>query len=268
MLDRNNFSVIIVTYNSEKCIIDLLDDIHGMDQEVLSRTLIVDNNSEDQTVHNVRTKYPQVHILENKENVGYGKAVNQGACKIDTDLFFLLNPDIRLPSEFFREMTGVFYSDGFGAIGPLQYKLNGNKKSLNFCWSFWCFDCFKLYLADKFHLRRTYNAPIPVTYLNAGCLLINTKAFLTVGGFDERYFLYGEEPDIFLKFKLHGYESFLHPGVRVIHLRDKSIESLPSGVLVRVRIIALINILSALARGHYKIILTRIKNRCMRRNYA
>lgn len=267
-MSQINFSVLIVTYNNEKCILDLLGDIEDLDADVLSRTLIVDNHSTDETVLNIRSNFPQVRILQNHENLGYGGAVNQGVGEIDGDHFFLLNPDIRLPIGFFPEMINASALKNYGAIAPLQYKLKGSKKVLNFCWSFWKFESFKLFLANKLRLKKVFKSPIPVTYLNAGCLLINKDAFLDVGGFDEGNFLYGEEPDLFLKFKLSGYRSFLHPGVEIIHMRDQSINNLPVGEYVRIKENAIFNIMSELVKGYAGIVSKRIGNWIGRRDYA
>jgi N-acetylglucosaminyl-diphospho-decaprenol L-rhamnosyltransferase len=246
----NQYSIIIVTYNSSDCILDLLHDINSLDEGALSRTVIVDNNSSDECVSAVQTNYPQVQILVNKVNIGYGSAVNQAVGFIDTRLFFLLNPDIRLPENFFSNLMMCVQSTDFGAAGPLQFKLKGKTRYLNFCWSFLKLESFKLYLQKRTQPKKSFCNLIPVTFLNAGCLLFNKSAYIQVGGFDERYFLYGEEPDIFLKFKLHGYKCYLHSGVEIIHLRDKSIKKLPLIEYIKVRSRAVINIVDALLRGY------------------
>lgn len=246
----NEYSIIIVTYNSSDCILDLLNDINSLDEMALTRTVIVDNYSSDECISTIQANYPQIKILANNVNLGYGTAANQGVDLIDTSLFFLLNPDIRLPENFFSDMMMCAQTADIGAVGPLQFKIKGKNKYLNFCWSFLKFESFKVFLQKRIRPKKSFCNLIPVTFLNAGCLLINKSAFIQVGGFDERYFLYGEEPDIFLKFKLHGYKSYLHPGVEVIHLRDKSIKKLPLIEYIKVRSKAVINIVDALLRGY------------------
>ena len=99
---------------------------------------------------------------------------------------------------------------------------------------------------------------VPVTYLNAGCLLINKSDFESVGGFNEKYFLYGEEPDLFLKFKLHDFKCVLNPAVEVIHYRDESFNSLPPLEFFKLRVEGLRNILDALIMGYYRLLRKKI----------
>ena len=139
------FFVIIVTYNNEPCICDLLSDIKSSGSEILDRTIIVDNNSSDETRNCIQENFPQIKLIENKENIGYGRAVNQSVRLFDSEFFFLLNPDIRMPKDFFIGMLKGLSSGDFSAVGPLQFKLEDNEPRLNFCWSFWDSNCFRLY---------------------------------------------------------------------------------------------------------------------------
>ena len=85
------------------------------------------------------------------------------------------------------------------AVAPLQFKNTDQKRYLNFTWSYWTPRALILFLFSLFNLGSPEDKPIPVTYLNAGCLFIRSSAFRKVGLFNEKYFLYGEEPDLFLK---------------------------------------------------------------------
>jgi GT2 family glycosyltransferase len=253
-VSKNEFSIVIVTFNSAACILDLLGDIESCDEDILKRIYIVDNNSSDNTVSDVQRNYPRVNLIKNIENIGYGRAVNQAAIYCNTPFIFLLNPDIRLPENFFEDMLKISTLENIAAAGPVQYKTKSNKYFLNFCWSFLKFDCFMLFLKKKINPNTKSTHPIQVTFLNAGCLLIDKQAFDQVGGFDEKYFLYGEEPDIFLKFKLHKYKCYLHPFVEVHHLRDQSMKSLPLSKNIQYRLTAVQNIIDALVRGYFRVI--------------
>lgn len=249
-----NFSILIVTYNNQSCILDLLDDIFSVNIDYLDHTTIIDNLSHDATAAVIQQYFPQVNLICNPENIGYGRAVNQGCRLFDTPYFFLLNPDIRIPKGFFEEMLTLTDFERMAAAGPLQFKTVRKKYFLNFSWSFLKPECFMLFLKKKFQPEKRYSKPIRVTFLNAGCLLIDKTAFDRVGGFDEKYFLYGEEPDLFLKFKAHKYRCYLHPGVEVNHLRDQSINTLPLSTKLKYRLNAVGNILDALIRGYFRIL--------------
>lgn len=258
-MGEDDFSVIIVTYNSEAYILDLLTEIGLFDPGALPRTVVVDNHSTDATVSLIRSNFPQAVLIPNETNLGYGAAVNQAVRTVSTTYFYLLNPDIRLGSDFFAGLAEVMESDNIAAGGPLQFKVRDGKRVLNFCWSFWQVDCFKIYLLKHLFPGRTFTRPVRVGFLNAGCLLVRKSAFDTVGGFEPRYFLFGEEPDLFLKFKLHRYLCYLHPGVEVLHFREHSIGQLSGFAQFRLKLAAIRNIGDALIRGYWRILIDRLK---------
>ena len=263
-MNEDDFSVIIVTFNSEADILGLLTDIDSIDPEILPRTIVIDNHSSDTTVALIQANYAQIVLIPNEINIGYGAAINQAAGMVQTNYFFLLNPDICLTPHFFSGLTEVMKYKDVAAAGPLQYKIEGCKKFLNFCWSFWKIDCFKIYLEKNLFPWKSYSQPIRVDFLNAGCLMIKKSAFDAVGGFNQRYFLYGEEPDLFLKFKLHGYLCYLHPGVEVIHYRDHSIKQLSGLARAGLKLAAVRNISDAMIRGYWRI----FRDRVLRANSA
>lgn len=80
------------------------------------------------------------------------------------------------------------------------------------------------------------------------------SAFIHVGKLNEKYFLYGEEPDLFLKFKRYNYECRLHPGVEVIHFRERSMNKLPFGERCMRRVQGLLNVGDALINGSVSLV--------------
>lgn len=258
-MDDYAFSILIVTFNNAACILDLLGDIQAINPDYLDSTIIIDNYSSDTTTTLIQHQFPRTQLVTNPVNIGFGSAVNQGVRMIETPFFFSLNPDIRLPGNFFDAMMQTVHSNQIAAVGPLQQKVGRKKTYLNFCWSFLKLECFKVYLRKLIDPAAKYSNPIEVTYLNAGCLLINRSVFEKVGGFNQKYFLYGEEPDIFLKFKLYNYQCFLQPGVEIIHLRDQSMHTLPFTTHQKYRLNSVRNIADALVRGYFRILQSRLQ---------
>jgi GT2 family glycosyltransferase len=141
---------------------------------------------------------------------------------------------------------------------PLQFKSEGPAARLNFTWSYYTPQAFAIYLGRLLG-RRTYShAPIRVGFLNAGCLFIRRSAFESVGRLNEKYFLYGEEPDLFLKFRRHGYECWLLPAVSVVHVRERSLQTVSLTQRLRFKLMGVGNILDALARGWGSILVDKI----------
>ncbi len=255
---KAQYTSFIVTYNSENEIGWLLDDLiaNGKHQPVI----VVDNASQDGTVALVRHRFPQVQLIQNRTDIGYASAVNQAFRLCKTEYFFLLNPDIRLPDKRVAAalLDHIQNRPDIAAVAPLQFKDNHQKRLLTLTWSYWAPRAFILFLTALLRLDPPYSDPIPVTYLNAGCLFLRSSAFRNVGMFNEKYFLYGEEPDLFLKFKRCGFSSLLLPDAYVIHQRENSMKSLTSKEYLTVKVQGSANILDALVNGWFNILRDRI----------
>ncbi len=254
------FNTLIVTYNSAGEILNLLEDLQRLAPS--HKVIVVDNASQDSTVEIVRAHFPEVTLLVNSTNLGYSRAVNQGIALCETEFVFLLNPDMRVLNPNFHAamMDCVQESAAIAAVGPLQFVQDGSAYRLNFTWSYWAPRAFAVYLSHAFQFKHKPAAPIPVTFLNAGCLLLRKAAYLHVGKLNEKYFLYGEEPDLLLKFKRFNYECRLHAGVEVIHFRELSIKKLPARVRWLRKTQALFNISDALVRGVASLIVARFSH--------
>src|SRR5437899_1483512 len=88
-------SVIIVTYNSASTIADCLKSVQDQ-QDVTLEILVIDNASSDQTADIVRGLLAKPVLIENRENIGFGRACNQGFAASQGRLIYLLNPDAQL----------------------------------------------------------------------------------------------------------------------------------------------------------------------------
>lgn len=248
------YTSIIVTYNSEKEIAGLLEELTSRRNQ--PPVIVVDNASQDGTVRLIRQCFPQVQLVENQVDTGYASAVNQAFGLCDSDYFFLLNPDIRLPDRHVADtlLNVIENHPDVAAVAPLQFKNTDQKRYLNFTWSYWTPRAFTLFLTSLLKIKPPEHKPIPVTYLNAGCLFIRSSAFRKVGMFNEKYFLYGEEPDLFLKFKRSGFSSLLLPEASVIHQRESSMKSLANREYLAIKVQGSANILDALVNGWFNIL--------------
>jgi len=263
-MDQKKSSTLIVTYNSEKEISSLLEDLRIVNPG--SPVVVIDNASTDNTVDIINRLYPEVQLVQNPQNLGYAKAVNLGFDLCNTPYVFLLNPDIRIPiSGLITEM--ISWLDGSpntGAIGPQQCMVENDAMHFNFTTSHWGFHSFINHIYYQLRHEWLYSKPIRVPMLNAGCLMIRRSAFMQVGKLNPDYFLYGEEPDLGLKFRRYGYECRLLPNTYVIHYREKSIQTLSARQRRRIRWQAARNISHAILTGWIRIItdyltLTKLK---------
>ena len=254
----SSFTSLIVTYNSAEEVMNLLSDLRS--HAPANPIIVIDNASRDCTAGVIQKHFPQVRLIRNVTNVGYAKAVNQGFDLCDTEYVFLLNPDIRIasPLVFFEMEEHLKRSPHIAAVGPLQFKNEKKKCFVSFTWSHVTPSTFKIYLLSLFGRKQDVAEPLRVTFLNAGCLLLRGSAFEQVGRLNEKYFLYGEEPDLFLKFRRYGFECYLLPNSAVIHYRERSLMKVPLWNRLQIRFCAVVNVVDALIHGWVRIMLNKL----------
>ena len=116
-----DISVIIVSYNVkaflEKCLLSVLRAIGNLEVEVI----VVDNNSVDDSVHFIRTRFPEVIVVSNTENMGFSKANNIGLEHASGEYVLILNPDTVVSENTLR--TCVNFINGHENAGIVGVKM-------------------------------------------------------------------------------------------------------------------------------------------------
>jgi len=211
MTGLKEISVVVVTYNSaeviEACLRPLSD---------IAQVIVVDNASGDDTIARVQRLRPDVHIIANHHNPGFGSAANQGFAQIQTSYALLINPDaVLLPAAVEKLVASAEASDYSGIVAPLLYS---PKRGLE--------------LEVKGPGERT---PSRMDTVPDGCFctwfatgaawLVNMAAWRVVGGFDENLFLYGEDLDVCRRMTAGGYSIMFVPGACGEHLVSQATQS-------------------------------------------
>ena len=214
-------SIIIPSYNTkallERCLTSVFVSLKKttIDFDVI----VVDNASNDGSQNLVSSKFPQVHLVRNKENVGYGKANNQAITKAKGEYVVLLNSDIVVQDDaigvlyrFIKEKNKAF------AGGKL---LNEDGSSQPSCGPFFTIPMVALMLFAKGDYwgvtRYSPDESRPVDWVSGACLIGRKSAFIEVGLFDEGIFMYMEEIDLLYRASEKGYSTFFLPEARFTH---------------------------------------------------
>ncbi len=231
-------AVVIVSWNTadltRNCLKSLYEDISTINNEVW----VVDNNSSDGSVTMIQSEFPQVRLIENKENVGFARANNQALKKADADYYLLLNSDTVVPK---GAITGlVKYLEDNNNIHTVGPRLTNGQKiqhsftelpsfwgEVKYCLTYHFFPFGNLFRA-MFYKSDDYlialDKPIQVEVPSAACLLVRKKVFEKIGYLAEDYFLFSEENDFFNRMKKAGLNSVYIPNIEVTHLIGKSRE--------------------------------------------
>ena len=221
------FSLIIVTYNSSDVILPCLDSLFHAEGIVLPfEVIVVDNASTDGTVEAVRRKFASVTVLENKNNIGFAAALNQGAAVAKGTFLLLLNPDTVLHEGFLHQLHECFKSSPNAAIVGCNL-VDGNGNHLPSCW----YDpslktvFYEMFLPHKMALELVTENPATdqrVDMVSGACMVIRREVFQQLNGFDTRFFMYYEDADFCLRARQAGYNVYYYPAVSAFHHVGKS----------------------------------------------
>lgn len=206
---------IIVTYNGTPWIEACLKSLNQSSVE--TQMVVVDNGSTDETVALVRKYFPKVHIIQSKENLGFGKANNIGmsyALNEGASHVFLLNQDARVEPHTLSKLVDAERSNpGFGVLSPYHWNWDGTE--LEYYFSKFIFRNPAI-IADAVQGEKT-EAIYEVPFVNAAAWLIPQAVLHTVGGFDPIFHHYGEDDNYAQRLHYHGYKMGVVPGAYVYH---------------------------------------------------
>ncbi len=219
-------SVVILNYNVryflEQCLISVQKAIENCEAEII----VVDNDSKDGSCEMVKTLFPAVTLIENKTNVGFSKANNQAVAVAKGEYVCILNPDTAVSEDSFTEAIkysektnnigalGVYLMDGTGNFLPESKRnLPTPKVSLLKLLGF-----TQKYYAN--HLLENSSGKAEV--LVGAYMLLKRSVYNEVGGFDEDYFMYGEDIDLSYKITKAGYQNHYLGNTTVLHYKGES----------------------------------------------
>ncbi len=224
-------SIILVNFNTKvitnNCINSILEKTFGVSYEII----LVDNNSTDGSIDFYKND-SRIRFIENGVNLGFGCANNIGVRYAQGKFLFFLNTDTIL----INNAVKIFYDtiqkhEEIGILGSLLYdkdfklttsyiKFSSIKgsilASINFCKR----RCFKH--PKKENIRKTFQIIKKVEVVSGADLFIKKELFDRVEGFDEDYFMYGEEVELEYRISKLGYEMAISSEPKIIHLEGSS----------------------------------------------
>ncbi len=223
-----DLSVIIVNYNAkyflEQCLHSVLKAGTGLDAEIF----VADNNSTDGSQEYLSPKFPTVQFFWNKANLGFGKANNSVLSIAKGDHILFLNPDTIVPEDCFTTCVSFFKTNtNCGSIGVRMIDGSGNflpesKRSLPTAFSGFFkaigFGKISGYYAD--HLPENKNNKTDV--LAGAFMMLCKKAIEATKGFDENFFMYGEDIDLSYRITKAGMYNYYLGECTIIHFKGES----------------------------------------------
>lgn len=223
-----DLDVIVVNYNAgehlRRCVASIFERAGSAAVEVI----LVDNDSHDGSAKAVERSFPQIELIQNAHNRGFGSAVNQGIVAGTSDRIFVLNPDAEISTGdlgslldhakahpqagaigvLVRDPDGTLYPSarripslseaaGHALVGPFK---KDNRWSRSYTMDGW----------DRMSER-------DVDWVSGSAMLLQRRVIERVGAFDPEYFMYAEDADLCTRIREAGYEVRFTPLLEVIH---------------------------------------------------
>lgn len=224
-------SFIIVNYNVTECLRNCLQSIEKYAAEISHEVIVIDNASPDSSWKTLIKEFPNVKFIENTANEGFSKANNKAVKTAAGEYLYFLNPDTELEGFYLNELLNFAEStENFGSLGLRMHDEDGNflpesKRSVPDISS--SFE--KFFINFKENRKKSYyrddipeNAVAEVEVLTGANLLVKKDIYLKIGGFDERYFMYGEDIDLCYTLMNSGYKNFYYGKYSILHHKGKS----------------------------------------------
>lgn len=236
-------SVVIVSYKVRERLRKCLESLRAQVGDAPPfETIVVDNDSGDGTVQELSPLFPEVRFIAMDRNLGFSIGCNRGASLAAGEWILFLNPDTVVFPETLRDILAFARSRPALGIAGCRI-LDGDGRLQLACRrsiptpevAFWRLSGLSFLFPRSRRLGRynlTYLDPVksyPVEAVSGSFLLIKAEAFFQVGGFDEIFFLYGEDLDLCLRVAKAGWEIWYDGGSSIVHHKGQSAAARPWG---------------------------------------
>lgn len=222
--------VVTVTYNSGDHLTSFLDSLEGASTREL-RVVISDNGSVDGApAREAERRGPEVSVLENDDNLGYGRAINRATVGAQEEWILVVNPDVVMhPGSIDALIEAASARDDIGVVGPRILDADGSTYPS-------ARPLPRLFLgighgvlstvAPNNPWSRRYrpldlaavDAPFDTGWLSGACLLVRRSVFERIGGFDDVFFMYFEDVDLGRRIGEAGFRCRYVPSAVVTHV--------------------------------------------------
>ncbi|XYS42290.1 glycosyltransferase family 2 protein [Acinetobacter baumannii] len=225
-------SIIIVNYNTYNLVLQCIESVIKNTKKISYEIIVVDNNSPNREIEKLNEIYPNVKLVLNTKNSGFGIANNIGNKYANGKFLFLLNSDtIVLDNSIYTLYKFMVENPCVGASGGNLCDINLKPATsfTRFMPSFLSdIDYLFLNMFSKIIYRNNLyycysETPIKINGNISGAdLMIVKQVFDELGGFDENFFMYYEETDLLFRLRKRKYQTFIVPESKIIHLEGAS----------------------------------------------
>ena len=248
-MGRIDLTILVVSYDTKGFLNNCLNSIYQYTSGIKFEVILVDNSSTDGSIEMIKEEFPQVKLIENRQNLGFARANNQAIKKSKGKYLLLFNPDTvfraNSPDKMIKFMDdhpeiGILGCKILNADGTIQpsnssfpnlfteflrvFQLKRMipsvklRKKIGQKWG----RLLGLTLREYFRVYWDSERTREVDWVTGACLLVRRKAIQDVGLLDENFFMYYEDADWCYRIRKRGWKVFYCPFFEVVHYVDRS----------------------------------------------
>ncbi|MDI6403006.1 glycosyltransferase, partial [Balneolaceae bacterium ANBcel3] len=228
-------SVVVVNYNVKEFVANLLGSVQKASEKLKVEVIVVDNASSDGSVNYLKKRFPDLQLIANKDNAGFGKANNQAIHKANGKYILLINPDTLVRKDTLQTMfnhmekhpesaaAGCKILNPDGTFAPESRRsvptpMSALWKILGMNRLFPKSKRFSAYYMGG--LDEDKEGMVPV--LSGAFMFCRADVLKKIKGFDERFFMYGEDIDLCYRITKEGWNIDYVPSTSIIHYKGES----------------------------------------------
>jgi N-acetylglucosaminyl-diphospho-decaprenol L-rhamnosyltransferase len=233
-------TTIVVTYNNERQIAGCLTSLRA-DPATAGAVVVIDNASVDATAAIVAERFPEVRLIRSPENLGFGRACNEAAARTCGEYVAFVNPDAVLQGDAITQLLAFARARPEGGVYGGRAMTPAGEAAIGSCfappslWGYWCFgtglsSAFPRSRVDPESLGRwDRDSEREVGVVTGLLMLVRRRLWERLGGFDDDFFMYGEDVDLSLRATRLGYRPCITPNAVVVHEGGASAPSTGAG---------------------------------------
>ena len=224
-------SIVVINYNSKDALAKMLAAL-DLEHATTSEVIVVDSGSFDGSADFIRERYPTINLVQLPENRGWAAAANKGIAQAIAEIVVLCHADIVAPIHNLVELADkVREGAGRRIVAALPKLVDGDGAELPMVGRLPGIGSGAIGVFTPRFARRMETPSLDHVqdhqWASLACAAIDGGAVMKVGGFDERFFLYYADADLFARLHEKSYRISIRRDVSVVHTGDNPDESLP-----------------------------------------
>lgn len=235
-----DLSIIIVSYNVQEYLRNCLASIRKYTKKLSYEVIVVDNNSLDDSCEMVRSEFPQVRLIESKDNPGFAKANNQGFAQSTGEFILFLNPDTETREHTLESVLSFLQKtpDAGLATCTLLNTDNTPQQSVNY------FPTITRNILSAFFLNRFFlpgivpkkqKDPTPIDYPPGAFMMLRRSTVKGNEVLNPDFFMYSEEKDLALRLLKDQWKTYIVPKAQTVHHGGKSTAEMPLNMFLELQ---------------------------------